>query len=70
VRCVITCKALAPSVPRSARASRAGDRALSIANFGSIGPVYRIFGGAPKSAREARSLPGLRRFGDSQMLSR
>jgi hypothetical protein len=36
----------------SARASRAGDRALAIANFSED-----RFGEAPKPAREARALP-------------
>jgi hypothetical protein len=43
--------------PGSARASRAGDGALAIANF-----AYRWedrFGEAPKPARETRALPRL-----------
>ena len=44
--------------PGSARASRAGDGALAIANF-SLGTVIKdCFGEAPKPARAARALPG------------
>jgi hypothetical protein len=46
----------------SARASRAGDEALGIANFsfrryGHAHPCEVRFGEAPKPAREARALP-------------
>jgi len=38
--------------------SRAGDGALAIANFCFLGKNQDHFGEAPKSAREARALPG------------
>ena len=43
----------------SARASRAGDGALAIANFSAAAPVpIKVRGGeAPPPAREARALP-------------
>ena len=40
----------------SARAARAGDGALVIANFAAV-HKHPCFGGAPKQAREARALP-------------
>jgi len=40
----------------SARASRAGDGAIAIANF--LCDYEDRFGEAPKPAREARALPG------------
>ncbi len=43
-------------VPGSARASRAGEGAPAFADF-SLGDALYVFGGAPKTAREARALP-------------
>src|SRR5689334_11100730 len=64
VKRVVTCNSPRCEV-MSARASRAGDRALAIANFASIGRFREFSAGAPKSAREARALPGLRRSGNT-----
>ena len=56
---LVTTKAVSPKRRSlgSARASRAGDCARAIANFGQMDGFTEFSAGAPKGAREARALP-------------